>query len=87
MKPPLFPMAAFSLFALARAGGAAGETVPPEAAAASRQAFLDAYPVFAHPRCVNCHPAGDRPLQGEPGRPHQPPVARGDDGFGLHAMR
>ena len=38
-------------------------------------------------RCVNCHPAGDRPLQGETHRLHQPPVARGPDGFGTPAMR
>ena len=38
-------------------------------------------------RCVNCHPAGDRPLQGETHRLHQPPVARGADGFGTASMR
>jgi hypothetical protein len=39
--------------------------------------------VLTSPRCVNCHSAGDRPLQGEAaGRLHQPPVARGPDGFG-----
>jgi hypothetical protein len=43
--------------------------------------------VLTSPRCVNCHPAGDRPLQGEAGRPHQPPVARGVDGFGAVTMR
>jgi hypothetical protein len=45
--------------------------------------FAEAGKVLTSPRCVNCHPAGDRPLQGEAaGRPHQPPVARGPDGFG-----
>ncbi len=43
--------------------------------------------VLTHPRCVNCHPAGDRPRQGEQGRLHQPPVVRGADGHGLAAMR
>jgi hypothetical protein len=44
--------------------------------------------VLTSPRCVNCHPAGDRPLQGEAaGRPHQPPVARGPDGFGAAPLR
>src|ERR1700675_4010547 len=42
---------------------------------------------LTHPRCVNCHPAGDRPHQGNEGRLHQPPVARGADGHGLPAMR
>jgi len=43
--------------------------------------------VLTHPRCVNCHPAGDRPRQGDVMRLHQPPVERGADGFGLPAMR
>ena len=43
--------------------------------------------VLTNPRCVNCHPAGDRPHQGETARLHQPPVERGVDGFGAAAMR
>jgi hypothetical protein len=43
--------------------------------------------VLLHPRCVNCHPAGDSPLQGEDGRLHEPPVQRGADGFGVAGMR
>lgn len=42
--------------------------------------------VLQHPRCVNCHPAGDRPLQGEAMVPHQPPVVRGDGGMGVPGM-
>ena len=49
--------------------------------------FTELGKVLTHPRCVNCHPAGDRPRQGEQGRLHQPPVARGADGHGLPAMR
>lgn len=40
-----------------------------------------------HPRCVNCHPAGDRPLQGEDGRLHEPPVLRGAGGMGVVGMQ
>jgi hypothetical protein len=43
--------------------------------------------VLTHPRCVNCHPAGDHPRQGDQARLHQPPVERGADGHGLSAMR
>jgi hypothetical protein len=43
--------------------------------------------VLTHPRCVNCHPAGDHPRQGDQARLHQPPVERGADGHGLPAMR
>ena len=49
--------------------------------------FTELGKVLTHPRCVNCHPAGDRPRQGEDGHPHQPPVARGADGHGFPAMR
>jgi hypothetical protein len=49
--------------------------------------FTELGKVLTHPRCVNCHPAGDRPHQGELGRLHQPPVERGADGHGLAAMR
>ena len=49
--------------------------------------FAEAAKVFTHPRCMNCHPAGDRPRQGDLRRPHQPPVFRGEDGFGLPALR
>jgi hypothetical protein len=56
-------------------------------AARSAALFTEAAKVLTHPRCVNCHPAGDRPRQGDIRRLHQPPVARGEDGFGLPAMR
>jgi hypothetical protein len=49
--------------------------------------FTELGKVLTHPRCVNCHPAGDRPHQTDLGRPHQPPVWRGEDGHGLAAMR
>jgi hypothetical protein len=56
-------------------------------AARSAAMFIELVKVLTHPRCVNCHPAGDRPRQGEGGRLHQPPVERGPDGLGLAAMR
>lgn len=49
--------------------------------------FNEAGKVIMHRRCVNCHPAGDRPLQGEDGHPHQPLVVRGDYGLGAVGMR
>ncbi len=45
------------------------------------------YEVLLHPRCANCHPAGDVPLQGDDGHPHAQNVRRGPDGHGLFAMR
>ncbi len=49
--------------------------------------FQEAGKVIQHPRCVNCHPATDRPLQGATMHPHQPPVFRGDGGMGLPGMQ
>jgi hypothetical protein len=49
--------------------------------------FNEAGKVIQSPRCVNCHPAGDRPQQGDDGHPHQPLVVRGEDGFGAIGMR
>lgn len=49
--------------------------------------FTELGKVLTNPRCVNCHPASNRPRQGDEGRPHQPPVFRGADGFGLESMR
>ena len=58
-----------------------------DTAARSAALFTEAGKVLTHPRCVNCHPASDRPRQGDTSRLHQPPVERGADGFGLPAMR
>lgn len=43
--------------------------------------------VLTHPRCMNCHPAGENPTQGDMMRIHRPPVSRGDAGFGPAVMR
>lgn len=48
--------------------------------------FQEAGKVILHPRCVNCHPRSDRPLQTDAGRPHQPLVVRGADGHGAPGM-
>jgi hypothetical protein len=58
-----------------------------DVAARSAAMFTELGKVLTSPRCVNCHPAGDRPRQGDQARPHQPPVFRGADGMGLPAMR
>jgi hypothetical protein len=52
-------------------------------AARSRALFGEVAKVLTSPRCMNCHPAGDRPTQGADNHPHEPAVARGpsDDGI------
>jgi mono/diheme cytochrome c family protein len=60
---------------------------PKPDAAASREAFLQVYKVFTSPRCQNCHPSGDAPLQGDDSHPHLQNVKRGKDGRGVYGMR
>jgi hypothetical protein len=49
--------------------------------------FQEAGKVLTHPRCVNCHPRGDRPFQTDMMRPHQPIVVRGADGHGVPTLQ
>jgi hypothetical protein len=48
--------------------------------------FTEAGKVIQHPRCVNCHPAGNTPLQGMEMHVHRPPVVRGDGNIGAPGM-
>jgi hypothetical protein len=48
--------------------------------------FREAAKVLQHPRCVNCHPRGDSPMQTDRMRPHEPLVVRGADGHGAPAL-
>lgn len=54
---------------------------------ASKKAFLKVYKVLMSPRCMNCHPSGDIPLQGDDSRLHLQGVKRGPDGTGLYALK
>lgn len=64
-----------------------GKNKNPQMEQESKAAFLKAYTVFMHPRCMNCHPAGDVPLQGDDSHAHLQGVKRGVDGKGLYAMK
>src|SRR3954469_9410504 len=46
----------------------------------SRAIFTEVGRVLTHPRCMNCHPAGEHPLQGTDGHEHRPVVGRGAPG-------
>jgi hypothetical protein len=46
----------------------------------SRAIFAEVGKVLTHPRCMNCHPAGEHPLQGADHHEHRPPVWRNDTG-------
>ena len=56
-----------------------------DAAARSQAIFTEMGKVILSPRCVNCHPKGDSPLQNA-GALHVPPVGRGPDGHGLAGL-
>lgn len=53
----------------------------------ARAAFNDAVKVFLSPRCSNCHPAGDSPLQGDTSKLHDPEVTRGTEGRGTEELQ
>ena len=53
----------------------------------SVQAFMQVYKVLMSPRCMNCHPAGEAPLQGDDSRMHTMKVQRGKDGTGVYAVK
>ena len=54
---------------------------------ASVTAFMEVYKVLMSPRCMNCHPAGDVPLQGDDSHLHTMSPKRGKDGHGVSAMK
>ena len=51
--------------------------------AAGKAGFLVLYQVLQHPRCVNCHPSGDAPLQYDDARPHAMNISRRSEANGL----
>lgn len=65
-------------------GGSAGNS---SSAQAGLAAFETVRSVLQHPRCQNCHPRDDAPLQGDDGHPHTQNVLRGSDGHGMVGER
>jgi hypothetical protein len=54
---------------------------------ASVKAFKQVYTVLMCARCMNCHPSGDIPLQGDDQQLHTMLPKRGKDGKGIYAMK
>jgi hypothetical protein len=67
------------VFALLLAGAIAFAAEPDPAQAG----FDTLYRVLQSPRCRNCHPAGDAPLQFDDGRPHAMNITRRSEKNGL----
>jgi hypothetical protein len=59
----------------------------PKDSVGSVKAFMSVYKVLMSPRCMNCHPNGNIPLQGDDSHLHTMGVKRGVDGHGMYAMR
>jgi hypothetical protein len=82
-------LSAVGATALLSCSHGSSEAPPPAAAAASSSAsdpvaaFETVRAVLQNPRCQNCHPPGDRPLQGDDSHFHTMNVQRGPDGHGL----
>lgn len=66
-----------ALGAVALADGPSADTE------AGKRAFADVVRVLQSPRCVNCHPAGDAPLQTDRGTPHKMNITRKSVAAGL----
>jgi hypothetical protein len=56
---------------------------PSPTADAGKRAFVEVARVLQSPRCKNCHPAGNAPLQGDVAKPHAMNVSRGTIGAGV----
>lgn len=59
----------------------------PKDSVGSAKAFMAVYKVLKSSRCMNCHPSGDAPLQGDDNHIHAMNVKRGIDGKGLYSVR
>ena len=80
-RASLLAVAAIAGLAIAAASVAVADndTPAPGASAstdAGSKAFAEVYRVLLSPRCMNCHPAGDAPLQTDKGRPHAMKISR-----------
>jgi hypothetical protein len=78
-----------AVFGLAKSGlpAAAPFAPTPSADQSVADPFTTMMKVLTHQRCVNCHPAGDRPMQGEDSHYHNFGVRRGPDNHGVAALQ
>ncbi|MGA3239696.1 MAG: hypothetical protein ABSG03_25755 [Bryobacteraceae bacterium] len=87
--------ASYALAAFLLAFNAAAQTKRAEPAAvqdasardSAAAAFGAIVPVLRHPRCMNCHSAGDFPRQGNDSHRHTMQVRRGPDGHGANSVQ
>jgi len=85
MLNPLLPLLGLAASAFTVAA-AFGQSPQADRQARSVALFREAGKVLQGPRCLNCHPAGDRPTQTDRMTPHRPLVIRGADGHGAPGL-
>ena len=70
-----------------RSSAVAQHNLKNENATESEVAFHRMMDVLTHQRCVNCHPVGDSPLQGEDQHTHYYGVTRGQNNTGTEVLQ
>jgi cytochrome c5 len=89
MSTPMMRTILPIVWVLAACGSTPAQPAQPSSAngkpdrASGVAAFATVRAVLQHPRCQNCHPAGDAPLQGDDSHVHSMNVQRGPDGRGM----
>lgn len=79
----LILVAAASATAMAAPAPSAAPPPTADVIAAGQRGFVEVARVLQSPRCQNCHPAGDAPLQTDRGRPHAMNISRRSVAAGL----
>lgn len=75
------PVALLLLPVIVRCSTAPVDETPP-----GLQAWEQVYSVLTHPRCINCHTAGDYPQQGDDRHRHLFHIVRGPEGKGVAGL-
>lgn len=75
--------ALLALAAAAACTSARADRTGDDRADRGRAGFATLYQVLQHPRCKNCHPGGDAPLQYDDSRPHGMAISRRSEANGV----
>src|SRR5438270_8928944 len=82
MRAPIFYIAGFAAISCSHAPAPAPASGAPSASSDPIASFETIRGVLQSPRCVNCHPNGDQPTQGDDSHVHLQSVQRGPAGRG-----
>jgi hypothetical protein len=82
MRASILLTAGFAAISCSHAPAPAPASAAPSAGSDPIASFETVRTVLQSPRCVNCHPNGDQPTQGDDSHIHQQSVQRGSSGRG-----